>query len=53
MRTTALLSPLVRNVPTYVHTVEHSYNKPEIPGQTVCYKHAGICYIRTISHEVL
>ena len=26
-------------------TVEHSYDKPEIPGQTVC-------YIRTISHEV-
>ena len=21
-----------------VHTVEHSYNKPEIPGQSVCYK---------------
>ena len=29
-----------------VNTVEHSYNKPEIPGQTVC-------YIRAISHEVL
>ena len=23
---------------TLLHTVEHSYNKPEIPGQTVCYK---------------
>ena len=23
---------------TDVHTVEHSYNKPEIPGQSVCYK---------------
>ena len=22
----------------YVSTVENSYNKPEIPGQTVCYK---------------
>ena len=21
----------------YLTTVEHSYNKPEIPGQTVCY----------------
>ena len=21
-----------------LYTVEHSYNKPEIPGQTVCYK---------------
>ena len=21
-----------------VYTVEHSYNKPEIPGQSVCYK---------------
>ena len=23
---------------TYTRTVEHSYNKPEIPGQSVCYK---------------
>ena len=23
---------------TYVRTVEHSYNKPEISGQSVCYK---------------
>ena len=23
---------------SYIHTVEHSCNKPEIPGQTVCYK---------------
>ena len=23
---------------THIHTVEYSYNKPEIPGQTVCYK---------------
>ena len=24
---------------TYIHnTVEHSYNKPDIPGQTVCYE---------------
>ena len=22
----------------FLCTVEHSYNKPEIPGQTVCYK---------------
>ena len=22
----------------YAHIVKHSYNKPEIPGQTVCYK---------------
>ena len=22
----------------YLHTVEHSYNKPKTPGQTVCYK---------------
>ena len=22
----------------HVRTVEHSYNKPEIPGQTICYK---------------
>ena len=29
---------IVYMMPKFVYTVEHSYNKPEIPGQTVCYK---------------
>ena len=29
---------MVLYVIEYVYTVEHSYNKTEIPGQTVCYK---------------
>ena len=34
-------------------TVEHSYNKPEIPGQTVCYKQefviSGLFHMRYCS----
>ena len=26
------------------HTVEHSYNKPEIPGQSVCYKQEFVVF---------
>ena len=28
----------IHTVYTHMRTVEHSYNKPEIPGQSVCYK---------------
>ena len=27
-----------KHIPYHVTTVEHSYNKSEIPGQAVCYK---------------